>query len=158
MTEATNLALFSEALKARLAEDEVHALEHLNKAFENMHPKVRRLDVCIHMDQDAEGAISLMLHPEGPDVFVLDKAIAEHRNTFDAFVPTGLEPDMPFERTEATVAQVIEICGAWVSDLWQKLPTTARQLPATVVFREAALADPIPRWLMSPGQHDDLAS
>lgn len=150
MTDDARLVQYAQDLKRALQAAEANALDLATKAVRSAPSKVEILDVGIHMDQEASGHLTLMIHPIGPDSFVLNKAIADFRTLFDGKVPTGLEPGGPFEQVEAVVAVATEVCADWAADLWRKLPADLRDTPATVTFSEEALAEPVSRWIGGP--------
>ena len=65
-------------------------------------PKAREIHIVVFPDQDGEGTFSVVASLEGPDLFVLNKAIEGHRYLFDVrHTEDGIEPEVPCSaRTE----------------------------------------------------------
>ena len=147
MIDDTGLGRFARDLGNELASARVHALRQAQEALETLPAKAKRLDVGIHLDQDCEGRISLLLHVDGPDLHALNDAIGDYRLLFEGYIATGVEPGCPFELKENVAKQTNDLCAEWAKELWRELPPELRSLPAMVVFMEDALADPNAQWI-----------
>jgi len=87
-------------------------------------PKAREIHFVVFPDQDGEGTFSVVASLDGPDLFVLNKAIEGHRYLFDVLhTEDGIEPEVPlFAPDEAgfNVQDVIvDTAMQWVAELWQ---------------------------------------
>ncbi|WP_088138839.1 DUF6389 family protein [Achromobacter xylosoxidans] len=87
-------------------------------------PKAREIHFVVFPDQDGEGTFSVVASLEGPDLFVLNKAIEGHRYLFDVrHTEDGIEPEVPlFASDEAgfNVQDVIvDTAMPWVAELWE---------------------------------------
>lgn len=105
---------------------QLSALGKLREIKKTISPKVRHVMIGIHPDQDGEGYFDVKVHLDGPDLFVLNKEIAEHRTLFEVRVLEGrLVPDVPlFDPDESSfpVADaIVDIAMEWVEGLWREL-------------------------------------
>jgi len=72
------------------------ALSKLQKINRCLPEKTRGIRIMVHLPQDADGMFSVMVHLDGPDSFVLDKAIGDFRSLFDVRVVHGaVTPHVP---------------------------------------------------------------
>jgi hypothetical protein len=86
--------------------------------------KAREIEFVVFPDQDGEGTFSVVASLDGPDLFVLNKAIDGHRYLFDVrYTERGVEPKVPlFDRgeTEFDVQDVVvDTAMRWVEGLLQ---------------------------------------
>jgi hypothetical protein len=105
--------------------------------------KTRKIDVIVHLPQDPDGTFTVMVHLDGPDLFVLNKAIAECRLLFSTvFLDGKMQPDLPlfdpFDLPFSVNDAIADAAAIWVSALWRAVlqhPTMGRisALPALVV-------------------------
>ncbi|OZI34554.1 hypothetical protein CAL29_13720 [Bordetella genomosp. 10] len=59
-------------------------------------PRAREIHIAVFPDQDGTGTFSIVASLDGPDMFVLNKAIEGHRYLFDVrYTERGVEPDVP---------------------------------------------------------------
>ena len=87
-------------------------------------PKAREIHFVVFPDQDGEGTFAVVASLEGPDLFVLNKAVEGHRYLFDVrHTEDGIEPEVPlFASDEAgfNVQDVIvDTAMQWVAELWE---------------------------------------
>jgi hypothetical protein len=104
-------------------------------------PKAREIHFVVFPDQDGEGTFSVVASLEGPDLFVLNKAIEGHRYLFDVrHTEDGIEPEVPlFASDEAgfNVQDVIvDTAMQWVAELWEAGGQGRSPLPALVYGEE----------------------
>lgn len=104
-------------------------------------PKAREIHFVVFPDQDGEGTFSVVASLEGPDLFVLNKAIENHRYLFDVrHTEDGIEPQVPlFASDEAgfNVQDVIvDTAMEWVAELWETSGQGRSPLPALVYGEE----------------------
>lgn len=85
--------------------------------------KASAVEVGIHPTQDEEGIFSIMIHLRGPDLYVINKAIAPYRVLFDVkFIDGKLQPevplfdsdDMPFSVNDLIVGVSLD----WIKQIW----------------------------------------
>ncbi|WLW60680.1 DUF6389 family protein [Achromobacter aegrifaciens] len=104
-------------------------------------PKAREIHFVVFPDQDGEGTFSVVASLEGPDLFVLNKAIEGHRYLFDVrHTEDGIEPEVPlFASGEAgfNVQDVIvDTAMQWVAELWETSGHGHSPLPGLVYGEE----------------------
>jgi hypothetical protein len=102
------------------------ALEHLNAIKHALPQKARQVMVGVHPGQSEEGFFDIVVHLEGPDLYVLHKAIERHRLLFEVKCIDGqMRPDVPmFDPDEAAFSVndvIVDICMEWIEGLWQRL-------------------------------------
>jgi hypothetical protein len=129
---------YKAALESVLQVHTQAALEHLNAIKQSLPPKARQVMIGIHPGQSGEGFFDIVVHLDGPDLYVLQKAIAPHRFLFEVKCIDGqMHPDVPmFDPDEAAFSvndTIVDICMDWVEGLWQHLGGI--DLPA-IVFGE----------------------
>lgn len=129
---------YADCLREQLAAHEESALGKLHKAIDVLPLKVESLDVGVHLSQDEDGSFTVRVHANGPDLYVLNKAIDPWAVLFDgrahgfqdmpANVP-GFDPcDLPFD-VAGTIATE---CVAWLRGLWERASLPGFELPVTV--------------------------
>jgi hypothetical protein len=137
---APEIAHHRAALEAALAATTPSARSKLLAIRASLPPKVRGVDVGIIMDADGEGAVSVLLYLDGPDSYVLQKAIEPYWQLFESsFEPRAvdgaiipalpiLNPELPEDGDDdgddslAPVhASAAEVCRIWVAGLWAEL-------------------------------------
>ena len=108
----------------------------LNAALACIPSPATRVTIDIHVDQDGEGFLTVRVGMDGPDLYVLNKAIEPHADLFRTTMSAnGLEPPLPLmepDTEEFSVPHVLTDCAAnWIRTLWQSNRLTAR-LPVTI--------------------------
>ncbi len=144
MDEPLTEADYKAALKSILRAHTSPALEKLHAIKQSLPEKTRQLWVGIHPGQDGEGFFDVMVHLDGPDIYVLNKAIAPHRSLFEIrYVDGHMQPDVPMfdpDEPEFSVNDaIVDSCMEWIETLWPQLEGVG--LPACV-FREEGYASP----------------
>lgn len=86
-------------------------------------PKAREIHFVVFPDQDGEGTFSVVASLDGPDLFVLNKAIEGHRYLFDVrHTEHGIEPEVPLFASNGTGFDVqdviVDTAMSWVEELW----------------------------------------
>ena len=135
MTEAD----YKTALQSILQAHTQSALEKLGKIKQSLPVGARQLMVGVHPGQSEEGFFDVVIHLDGPDTYVLNKAIAPQRSLFEVRCIDGhMQPDVPmFDPDEASFSVndvIVDTCVAWVQGLWQRLGGVG--LPAFVFGEE----------------------
>lgn len=99
------------------------------------------MQVIVHLPQDADGTFSVMAHLDGPDLFVLNKAIDNFRSLFDvrilegavsADVPLFDPHDQPFSVNDA----IVDIVMVWLREVWAMFGGMRMRLPVTMEGEE----------------------
>ncbi|MCT7375027.1 DUF6389 family protein [Chelativorans salis] len=126
------------ALQSILQAHAQPALDRLHAIKRSLPEQARQLMVGIHPGQSEEGFFAVMVHLDGPDLYVLNKAIAPHRSLFEVRCMDGqMQPNVPvFDPHEPAFSVndvIVDTCMEWVESLWQRLGGVG--LPA-VVFGE----------------------
>ena len=108
-------------------------------------PKAREIHIVVFPDQDGEGTFSVVASLEGPDLFVLNKAIEGHRYLFDVrHTEDGIEPEVPlFGSDEAgfdVQNVIVDTAMQWVGELWDACGRGRSPLPGLVRLRHAGTA------------------
>lgn len=114
------------ALQSILQAHAQPALERLRAMKRSLPEEARQIMVGIHPGQSEEGFFDVMVHLEGPDLYVLNKAITAHRSLFEVRCVDGrMQPDVPmFDPDEAAFSVndvIVDTCVEWVESLWQQL-------------------------------------
>lgn len=104
-------------------------------------PKAREIHIVVFPDQDGEGTFSVVASLEGPDLFVLNKAIEGHRYLFDVrHTEDGIEPEVPlFGSDEAgfdVQNVIVDTAMQWVGELWDACGRGRSPLPGLVYGEE----------------------
>lgn len=72
------------------------ASSNLEAALPLVPPKARSMRIEIFVDQDEEGFLSVHIALNGPELIVLNRAIATHAMLFDTIMKeSGFEPALP---------------------------------------------------------------
>ncbi|EAT2183000.1 hypothetical protein EZ281_02490 [Salmonella enterica] len=104
----------------------MHTQEAVDKIcrIKNILPvKTSAVEVGIHPSQDEEGMFCVMIHLRGPDLYVLNKAIAPYRELFEVkFIDGNLQPEVPlFDPDEVSFSVndlIVEVGIVWVKQIW----------------------------------------
>ncbi len=128
---------YKRVLLAVLRADADAALSKLQKINGCLPEKTRAIRIVVHLPQDADGMFSVMLHLEGPDLYVLNKNISDFRSLFQVRVVDGrchpkvplLDPfDQPFSVNDA----IVDSAMIWLRELWTTFGGMSVGLPVTV--------------------------
>lgn len=92
--------------------------------------------IDVFPDQDGEGTFDVWLRLEGPDVYVLNRAVEPWRHLFGVvFTETSTDPELPLlERTAGVDVSdvVVDVAADWVEALWTEV--TDGQAPLACRF------------------------
>ena len=133
MDQATYQDELRQVLKAHAAE----AGANLSWVLNNLPEKTRELHIIVMPDQDGEGTFSIIVSLDGPDLYVLNKAIRSRYELFSVrHTETGLSPKVPlldpdeidFEVNDA----IVDTAADWVLAIWLKVGAGHCQVPAMV--------------------------
>lgn len=85
--------------------------------------KAREIHVGVFPDQDGEGTFSVVVNLDGPDLYVLNKAVDAHRTLLDVRqTATGFTPAVPtfsVDEPDFVVQDaVVDTAADWVEALW----------------------------------------
>lgn len=115
------------------------ALEKLHAVKRSLPEKARQLLVGVHPGQSEEGFFTIMVHLDGPDLYVLNKAIQPYRSLFDVRIVDGrIQPHVPRFDPDALSFSVndaiVDACMEWMEELWRQFGGIG--LPAFVFGEE----------------------
>ncbi|MDQ8034184.1 MAG: DUF6389 family protein [Bordetella sp.] len=103
--------------------------------------RAREIHFAIHPDQDGEGTFSIVASLDGPDLFVLNRAVEPHRYLFDVrHTERGVEPEVPMfapGETDFDVQDtIVDTAMEWVESLWNACARNHTPLPGMVYGEE----------------------
>jgi hypothetical protein len=134
---------YQELLLTNLRQHSFAAFAVLEKLDICLPEKARKSTIMVHLPQDPDGTFTVMVHLDGPDLFVLNKAIAQCRVLFSTeFVDGRMQPDLPlfdpFDLPFSVNDAIADTAAVWVGELWRAVlqnPAMRRisALPALVV-------------------------
>lgn len=135
---ATDPATYRKELLAILRAHSEQALQTLRALDAVLPPTARAMQIGGHPSQEQDGTFTVMIHLDGPDLYVLNKAIARHRMLFDIqyddeghpvpAVPLFNPFDQPFGVNDMIVDSTFE----WLEELWSSYGGTKSHLPVEV--------------------------
>jgi hypothetical protein len=114
-----------------------HAASQLKHVLPLVPPRAKRMTIDVFVDQDGEGFLSVRVGLDGPDLYVLQRAITHHAVLFDTqMTELGLEPPLPLMNAgveDFSVQDTLTDCGAnWIASIWKTIDTSTTRLPVTV--------------------------
>lgn len=118
-------AEYKAVLVSILRQHSLPALEKLRLVGLKLPEKTRMMMIRIHPGQSEEGFFDVHIHLDGPDLYVLNKAIAAYRSLFDVSCIDGrMIPDVPMFDTEnagfSVNDAIVDVCMDWVEELWSQ--------------------------------------
>lgn len=130
---------YKTTLQSILSAHTPETLERLTAIKHSLPQKARQVTVGVHPGQGEEGFFDIVVHLEGPDLYVLNKAIAAHRFLFEVKCIDGkMQPNVPtFYSNEVGFSVndvIVDTCMEWIEGLWQMLGGAG--LPAFVFGEE----------------------
>ncbi len=141
---------YQEALCRVLEAHTEVALDKLAGLFARLPEKAREIQFGIFPDQGGEGAFSVMIGLEGPDLYVLNKAIDGYRELFDVVHgEDGLVPPVPMFSSEPPFCvqdAIADAAAEWIETLWARGGRGVSPLPAMVYAHDDYGTD-LPRAL-----------
>ncbi|HBS7955897.1 TPA: hypothetical protein MAS65_002827 [Klebsiella pneumoniae] len=138
---------YREVLQDTLKSYTQSAVDMIFKIKTNLPEKAKSVEVGIHPNQDMDGMFSVMVHLCGPDLYVLNKAIADYRLLFDVKVIEGkLQPNVPIldpdEVSFSINDLIVEVSIDWVKTIWDL--SGGLKIPGYVFGDECSSTDLIP--------------
>lgn len=118
-------AEYKAVLVSILRQHSLPALERLRLVGLNLPAKTRMMMIRIHPGQSEEGFFDVHIHLDGPDLYVLNKAIAPYRLLFEVSCIDGpMIPDVPMLDAEnagfSVNDAIVDVCMDWVEELWSQ--------------------------------------
>lgn len=128
---------YQAALRRVLDQHASKAQATLAALIEALPSKAREIRFGIFPDQDGEGTFSVVISLEGPDLYVLNKAVDAHRTLFDVrHTSTGVSPLVPtFGRDSAGFAvqdAIVDTAADWIEMLWEGVGRGKSPLPGMI--------------------------
>lgn len=119
MTENEYREILQDTLKSHIQS----AVDILLKIKANLPEKTKAVEIGIHPNQDEDGMFSVMVHLCGPDLYVINIAIADYRLLFDVkFIGGKLQPNVPIldpdEVSFSINDLIVEVSIDWVKAIW----------------------------------------
>jgi len=128
-------------LRKILDENSAAALSHLNTALQAIPTKAQSIELIIFPDQDREGTFSLSVSLSGPDLHILNKAIADSADIISVkYTDRGLEPKVllmdPFNSDFEVNDVLADVVDNWLKTIWSQADTSTVNVPVTIVADE----------------------
>ena len=117
----------------------------LQLAIQSIPEKTKAMHIGIFASQDGEGMFSIYINPEGPDLYVLQKALGDKADIYDpGFKDYGDELGVPYiERDEVdfdvnhTLALTVAI---WLNEIWVEIEKPQGLIPFHVFAVEGSFS------------------
>jgi uncharacterized protein DUF6389 len=134
-------AEFQAALREVLAAHATKASRQIQLTLEHVPGNARALDLEVFTSQDADGAFDVRASLEGPDLYVLNRAIQSSALIFGVQVSeTGFVPPVPMVDPAAVDFDVndtiVDVVASWLKDVWHTLGTQAHGIPVCVLAHD----------------------
>ncbi|NMK48640.1 DUF6389 family protein [Achromobacter sp. Bel] len=134
---------YQAALRRVLDQHSDKAQARLTALIAALPEKAREIHVGIFPDQDGEGTFSVVVSLEGPDLYVLNKAVDAHRTLFDVrHTASGVTPAVPMFGLDepAFVVQdaIVDTTADWIEALWANVGRGKSPLPGLIYGDEDA--------------------
>lgn len=114
------------------------ARDQISKLLESLPETATRLNLEIFPAQDGDGFFTIGANVDGPDLYVINKAIRAHADLFDAkYTDHGVDPPIPIVdafNVDYPVNDIIVDCAAkWLQSVWESLGHVTCPIPVEVV-------------------------
>jgi hypothetical protein len=111
--------------------------KQIQATFLALPEKAKEIIIGIHIDQDGEGFLGIRVHLNGPDLYVLNKAISATANLFDTVMTeTGFDPPLPImspSEEDFSVQDVLADCAIeWLESHWLSLQAPSVSQPVFI--------------------------
>jgi hypothetical protein len=132
---------YIQRVESVLSEHTVRAASRLGAALARVPSKAQKVEIEIFVDQDGEGFLDVRVGLVGPDLFVLNRAVADYAELFGTrMTPTGLDPALPLMEPSVesfSVHDTLTDCAAsWLATVWSQTQRASFRLPVSVVSHE----------------------
>ncbi|MFI6303128.1 DUF6389 family protein [Amycolatopsis thailandensis] len=112
------------------SEDVIARLRAIVKAIGGT---VESVQIEVFPDADGEGTFDVWARFDGPDSFVLNKPIDEHRHLFGVVHhETGWEPEVPPLPRDLSADVVVDTVADWIEAVWTRAFDTQPSVPVEV--------------------------
>ena len=117
------------------------AKARLDAALALIPAEATRITFEIFVDQDGEGFLDVRLGLDGPGLYGLNRAIAQHAELFGTrMTEDGLDPALPLmspgEEAFSVHDALTDCAAAWVVSLWNEIDHRGINLPVDVVSHD----------------------
>jgi hypothetical protein len=131
-------AEFQSALREVLSSQTPRAVLQVQLLLESIPPKARELSFEVIPGQDAEGPFDVRAALDGPDLYVLNKAIRDCSLIFGVrYTRDGLEPPVPMVDRDCTDFEVndviVDVVADWLQVVWREVNAPAQGIPVRIV-------------------------
>jgi hypothetical protein len=121
------LVRHSDAARAKI----LHLLETLPE-------RATQLDFVVFPSQDGDGFFTIRASVEGPDLYLINRAIESHADLLDTkYTESGVEPPIPivdpFDVEFAVNDLLVDCVARWLHHVWQSLGNVLCRVPVFVV-------------------------
>ena len=128
-------------VEAVLSEHTAQAAHRLSEALARVPSTAQKAEIQLFVDQDGEGFLDVRVSLVGPDLFVLNRAIASHAELFGTRMSEGgFVPALPLMEPGGesfSVHDALTDCAAaWVATAWEQADCAGFRLPIVVVSPE----------------------
>jgi hypothetical protein len=132
---------YIQKVNAVLNEHTAQAAQRLGAALACIPAKTQKVEIVIFVDQDGEGCLDVRVTLTGPDLSVLNRAIAGHAELFGTrMTQTGFDPAlpvMPARYKSFSVHDTLTDCAAsWLPAVWSMTDRAGVNLPIIVVSHD----------------------
>ncbi|KFU77717.1 hypothetical protein SAMN04489729_0895 [Amycolatopsis lurida] len=105
----------------------------LRAIVEAIGENVESLQIEVFPDQDGEGTFDVWARFEGPDSYVLNKPIDDHRHLFGVVHhETGWEPDVPPLPHGISADVLVDTVAEWIDSVWIRTFDRPPSIPVEV--------------------------
>ena len=133
---------YIQKVEAVLNEHTVQAASRLSAALALVPLKTKEVDIEIFVDEEGEGFLDVQVNLMGPDLHVLNRAIADYAELFethmteeDIMIPPL--PRMAYKGETFSVQDTLADCAAsWLCRVWENTERGDFHLPVTVVVHD----------------------
>lgn len=134
MTEDEFIAKLSAALQNHAGT----ARAQIPRLLMSLPKRATQLDLQVFPAQDGDGFFTILASVDGPDLYVINKAIDAHANLFDAkYTENGVDPPIPIVDpfdVDYPVNDIIVDCAAkWLQEVWRSLGDVDCSIPVVVI-------------------------
>lgn len=99
------------------------AVSNINKIKRILPEKANAVQIGIHPSQENDGMFDIIIHLQGPDLYLLNKSIKPYCQLFNVkYVEGVLQPNVPlfdFDEVSFSVNDtIVEVSIGWINQLW----------------------------------------
>ncbi|MCE9556825.1 MAG: DUF6389 family protein [Planctomycetes bacterium] len=110
----------------------------ISELLASLPDRATRLDLVIFPSQDADGFFTVAASVDGPDLYVINKAIRGHAELFGPkHTESGVEPPIPIvdsDDVDYSVNDIVVDCAAkWLQTIWQSIGNVQCRIPVVIV-------------------------